>query len=165
MPLFFYGLAFFVVGLMITVATYAAASGGGRYILSYGPMAVGLVAMARGITHVVRDRNVGGSHPGAAAYPGFAVGGDAQPGGAFQQPRGAAQPWAWPAGSDGGAASVARNPGFGGAGSGSVAPAQGPAAPPGAALPMANWYPDPQDTSQLRWWDGQAWTGQTQPRS
>ncbi|MBO0820415.1 MAG: DUF2510 domain-containing protein [Nocardiopsaceae bacterium] len=28
----------------------------------------------------------------------------------------------------------------------------------------ANWYPDPGDASQVRWWDGQAWTTHTQPR-
>jgi uncharacterized protein YbjQ (UPF0145 family) len=29
-------------------------------------------------------------------------------------------------------------------------------------LPPQGWYPDPQNASQLRWWDGSAWTAQTQ---
>src|SRR5215212_4621871 len=32
-----------------------------------------------------------------------------------------------------------------------------PAPPPG-------WYPDPSGAPQQRWWDGQQWTQQTQPR-
>lgn len=31
-----------------------------------------------------------------------------------------------------------------------------PAQPPGP--PPANWYPDPQRSSSLRYWDGHAWT-------
>ena len=26
------------------------------------------------------------------------------------------------------------------------------------SLPAAGWYPDPQDGSLERWWDGQGWT-------
>lgn len=26
-----------------------------------------------------------------------------------------------------------------------------------------NWYPDPQDSAFVRWWDGQQWTGHVQP--
>ena len=32
-----------------------------------------------------------------------------------------------------------------------------PAVPP-AALPPANWYPDPSGVAELRYWDGQIWT-------
>lgn len=27
----------------------------------------------------------------------------------------------------------------------------------------AGWYPDPQDATRLRWWDGQAWSESTAP--
>ncbi|MCZ4497392.1 MAG: hypothetical protein JWM25_1977 [Thermoleophilia bacterium] len=32
-----------------------------------------------------------------------------------------------------------------------------------AAAPAAGWYPDPQATDQLRWWDGMQWGHQTAP--
>lgn len=28
-------------------------------------------------------------------------------------------------------------------------------------LPAAGWFPDPQDTARLRWWDGHAWSEAT----
>jgi hypothetical protein len=28
-------------------------------------------------------------------------------------------------------------------------------------LPAAGWFPDPQDTSRLRWWDGRTWGAAT----
>ncbi|WP_221850914.1 DUF2510 domain-containing protein [Curtobacterium herbarum] len=31
-------------------------------------------------------------------------------------------------------------------------------------LPAAGWFPDPQDTARLRWWDGHAWGEATRVR-
>lgn len=209
-PLFFYGLAFFVVGVIITVATYATASSGGTYIVSYGPMAIGLFAMARGLIQVVRNRKAGSQQDSGAAGPALAAAGDGQPGGAFQyqgashqdgyqqpggfrepggaaafqpggfrqpggaaafqpggsgQPAAATQPRSRPAGSGGGAAASAGIPGFGYPEPSGAAPAHQAAAPAAPGLPGPNWYADPQDASQLRWWDGYNWTGHTRPRS
>jgi hypothetical protein len=30
-------------------------------------------------------------------------------------------------------------------------------------LPAAGWFPDPQDRTKLRWWDGRTWAGSTKP--
>lgn len=167
-PLFFYGLIFFVVGLVITAATYAAASGGGRYIISYGPMAVGLFAMVRGLIDVVRFRRAEEQQPAASAYPGASVAGGEQPGGySWQSAAGSVDGFS---GGVGGAGSAA--PGFGyadttrfGAAGGSAATSAATSAAMAVDTPMANWYPDPHDASQWRWWDGQAWTHHTHPRT
>lgn len=39
------------------------------------------------------------------------------------------------------------------------------AAPAVQAAPAAGWYADPANAAQLRYWDGAAWTNQTQPRA
>ncbi len=33
-----------------------------------------------------------------------------------------------------------------------------------APTAVGSWYPDPEDPSQLRWWDGRQWTDQRRPR-
>jgi len=33
-----------------------------------------------------------------------------------------------------------------------------------APTAQGSWYPDPEDPSQLRWWDGRQWTDQRRPR-
>jgi Protein of unknown function (DUF2510) len=143
-PLFFYGLAFFAIGLVVTVGTYAAAANGGHYLISFGPMVVGVVAMVRGLIDVARLRRAEGQQPGAAAYQWAPSTGALQPG--VPAPAG-----------------VTLQPGV-------PAPA-GVTLQPGVPTPAsvtqqmaANWYADPQDALKLRWWDGQAWTGHTRPR-
>jgi hypothetical protein len=49
------GAVIFVIGLIITVATYSAASSsstGGTYFVAYGPMIIGVVAIVRGLIAV-----------------------------------------------------------------------------------------------------------------
>jgi hypothetical protein len=50
------GLGIFVVGLIITIATYSAASssGGGTYIVAWGPMIVGVIWVIRGLISMSR---------------------------------------------------------------------------------------------------------------
>lgn len=44
------------------------------------------------------------------------------------------------------------------------APMLGPSPPPVASGPPPGWYPDPQGTQSLRWWDGWRWTTNVAPR-
>jgi hypothetical protein len=104
----------FAIGVVITIATYvfAVSRGGGTYLVSYGPMAVGLISMARGGIEMARERRAGGpaadgSFGGAqaAGQPGLGVsdlGGQGGGQGGWQggSPQGAFQPTgaAWPAG-------------------------------------------------------------------
>ena len=141
--LIIYGAIAFAIGLAITIGTYSAAAsnGGGHYIISFGPMVAGVLGMVRGSFHVLQDRRaraqqVGG--PSAGAY-GIAGGGYGAPG--YPQP-GYAQPGYAPQG-DG-------------------APGYGTAAP---ASSGAGWFPDPQDPTLVRWWDGQSWTDQARPNT
>jgi uncharacterized protein DUF2510 len=58
---------------------------------------------------------------------------------------------------------LVRRPSPAPAGGGWYAPQAGqPAAPPvTGSLPVAGWYPDPQQPSRWRYWDGTAWTDHT----
>lgn len=203
-----YGAIIFAVGLLITIVSYSIASsgsGGGFYIVSWGPMVGGVICMIRGIFQAATGRGdrtigpVGGQgipgagypgqpgygQPGYGAQPGYGQpGAGGQPGyggqpGAGGQPGYGAQPGVGAQPQAAPAAPAYNQPGYampragvaqapGAAGPGVPAPGAGgyPGAgqPGGQSLP-ANWYPDPKDSSQVRWWDGQAWTPHTQPRS
>jgi hypothetical protein len=51
------GALLFVVGVVITAATYASAStGGGRYVVAYGAIIVGIVKMIRGAVALNQNR-------------------------------------------------------------------------------------------------------------
>ena len=48
-----------------------------------------------------------------------------------------------------------------------VAPVPAPPAPPAppvVALPPAGWFPDPDGSGNLRWWDGTTWTDHRVPQ-
>lgn len=49
-------------------------------------------------------------------------------------------------------------------GPGQWIPPPGHGSQPPGGQPAPDWYPDPWDPSQLRWWDGHAWTQHTQAR-
>ncbi|HEY1627613.1 MAG TPA: DUF2510 domain-containing protein [Streptosporangiaceae bacterium] len=172
-PQFWYGLVIFCVGLVITAVTYSMASGrsGGTYVVSWGPMIIGVISMVRGLASVSgakraqagslgngpRPYRVGQRPHGTAQRPHsssqrpygtaqrpYGTGPQQPYGIGPQQPYGAgqAQPWAY--------------------------------APPPAPLPQSDgmpsaagtpegWYPDPVTTGGERWWDGGAWSPAARP--
>jgi hypothetical protein len=55
------GAVVFVIGLVITVATYSSASSspaGGTYVVAYGPMILGVVYVIRGISVIARAQKL-----------------------------------------------------------------------------------------------------------
>lgn len=154
-PLVKYGMIVFGIGVLITIGTYAFAvgRGGGTYLVSYGPMLVGVYCMARGGFDMSRQRRAAAPAQGRAAAmagagtPAYGAhqGDPRQPYREDQQPYRPDQQ------------SYRADPRQGRAGYGQDTPAS-------AAGPQPNWYPDPGNPAMLRWWDGQAWTPHTQPR-
>jgi hypothetical protein len=136
------GIVLLVIGLAITVGSYAWASshGGGHYYITFSPVIVGIIAIVRGISQTRRG-DVGYGGPGQEIPP---------PAYEYQQPAGYAQ--------NSGAPRAYGQPEYAVANYG----VQGQGGAPGQPAP--NWYQDPQDPATLRWWDGLAWTPHTQPR-
>lgn len=55
------GAVIFVIGLVITVATYSSASSsptGGSYVVAYGPMILGVVYVIRGLSVIARAQKL-----------------------------------------------------------------------------------------------------------
>ncbi len=55
------GAVVFVIGLVITVATYSSASSsptGGTYVVAYGPMILGVVYVIRGLSVIARAQKL-----------------------------------------------------------------------------------------------------------
>jgi hypothetical protein len=111
----------------------------------------------------------GGGYPGGYD-PGFGAGGGfgSGPGGGFGGPGGGYG--GAPGGGYGGVpGGYGEPPGgsYGGApgGSSAGAPTGGdaPPAPPGGG-PPPGWYPDPEGSGQLRYWNGSAWTSDVRPQ-
>jgi hypothetical protein len=142
------GTVLLVIGLAITVGTYAWASshGGGHYYITVTPIIIGIIAIVRGISQA-RQGNVGYGGPGQEIP---------QAGYGYQQPAGyGAQNFGAPQAYD--------QPGFAAPDYG--AQGQGGAQGQPGGQPAPNWYPDPQNPAMMRWWDGRAWTPHTQPRA
>src|SRR5580698_4926078 len=85
-PMFRYGLIVFGIGAVITVVTYSMAAShrsGGSYIVSWGPMLAGAVAMVRGLIGVSAAKRAQ-----AQMGPGYQPAGVGQQISAGQQPYG-----------------------------------------------------------------------------
>jgi hypothetical protein len=187
--LIIYGAIFFIIGLVITIGTYATAdNGGGTYIISWGPMVGGLVAMIRGAYDLTVDRRAMAGQPPLAPGAGYGAPMPGQPGyvtPGYSGPGFPAPAYAVPGNAMSPGNAVPGNSAPGYAGAGYAAPGQGFAAPAAAApgygsspgftpapgftpqaaagTPGPGWFADPQNPTTLRWWDGQAWSAHTQP--
>lgn len=139
------GVVLLVIGLAITVGSFvwSRSHGGGRSYYTLSPIVIGIMAIVRGVS---QSRRGGGDYLGG---PGQGI---PQPGYGSQPP--GYQQTGYPASGYGqqepSAPRAYDQPGY--------------AAPHYGGQPAPNWYPDPRDPSALRWWDGQAWTPDTQPR-
>ncbi len=53
-----FGIAWFALGLVVTIVTYSAANnaGGGVYIVAWGPMLYGVVSVVRGAMLISKSR-------------------------------------------------------------------------------------------------------------
>jgi hypothetical protein len=51
-----FGIVLILVGVGITIATYGAASGGGTYVIAFGPAIVGVVRIVRGMAQLANSR-------------------------------------------------------------------------------------------------------------
>lgn len=82
------GLVIFLIGLAITVGSYALAAsrGGGTYFVSWGFLLVGIVSMIRGTIQAIADRRAGVSGGPAQGIPPYG-----QPG-PYGQPQPGQQP-------------------------------------------------------------------------
>jgi hypothetical protein len=178
-PQVWYGLAFFCIGLVITVVSYSASSrSGGIYIISWGPMIVGAIRMVQGLVYVAKAKR--GQVPMGPGYQQYGVG---------QQPYGAQQ---FGPGQQYGQGQYGPGQQYG---QGQYGPGQGqfgqgqqygqPPQPYAGGQPQAwmyappppvsqaddlrgavareGWYPDPTAVGSDRWWDGRAWTPGTRP--
>ncbi|HEX6448523.1 MAG TPA: DUF2510 domain-containing protein [Trebonia sp.] len=206
------GIVLVVIGLAITVGSYAWASsrGGGSYYVSFSPIIIGIIAIVRGVKQSRRgggdyldgpaqgipQSGYGSQQPGYGAQPGYGTqtgygaqagygaqtgygaqagagyGGQAGPGGptGYGSQAGYGGQGEYGMTQDSGAPRAYDQPGYatphrGGQGQGQAQAqgAGGGAGQPGRQ-PAPNWYPDPRDPSLLRWWNGQTWTADTQPR-
>ena len=52
------GLLSIVIGIAITALTYMASSGGGFYVIGYGPVIWGVIYVVRGVKLLVKSRRV-----------------------------------------------------------------------------------------------------------
>jgi hypothetical protein len=119
------------------------------------------IAIAAGGFLSARERGeavpgvAGGLGGAGGAGGGGPLGGGTAGGGGYQAQPGAGQP------AGGGGGGYAGQPGGVGAASAGAADPGAAAAAPAASGPRADWYPDPQGTARLRYWDGTQWTDQT----
>lgn len=169
------GVVLVVIGLAITVGSYAWASsrGGGSYYVSISPIIIGIIAIVRGVS---QSRRGGGDYLGGPGQgiPQQGQGYGAQPGYGAQAGYGSQPGYGAQAGygsqpeygmqQDPGAPRAYDQPGYAAPHRGGPAQGAGGGAGQPDGQPAPNWYPDPRDPSLLRWWDGQAWTPNTQPR-